>query len=272
MNDRQPRTADDSPKSRAEYWSRMVSWILLVSCLIPYLLLFWLSLGSGWTYPRLAPDQLDGRPWRVFFQERASLWNSVWVSSGLGLTVASVSTVLGMWLGRHVQAQRGIWMFLAYLPFACSPVVIGICLLDLFIRCGLASTVLGVFLIQTLFATAFATILFSELGSREIERLEHTVVTLGGSTWQAWRHAAWPKLWKLTLVCWLQTLLVSWLDYALVSTIGGGLVPSVAMQVMAYIREASVNQAAQAALVLIIPPVLSMGCVAWLLKTRQSAA
>jgi ABC-type spermidine/putrescine transport system permease subunit II len=176
--------------------------------------------------------------------------------------------MIGVLVGRHVQSARGIWMLIAYLPFACSPVIIGICLLDLFIRLGLASTLLGVFLIQSVFASAFAVILFSELWSPEIARLEHLVQTLGGSSWSTWRHAIWPRLWKLTAVCWLQTLLFSWLDYSLVSTIGGGVVPALTLGVIAYMREASINQAAQAAIVLIIPPMLFMMLIAQLLRRR----
>jgi ABC-type spermidine/putrescine transport system permease subunit II len=159
-------------------------------------------------------------------------------------------------------------MFIAYLPFACSPVIIGICLLDLFIRLGLDSSLVGVFIIQSVFASAFAVILFSELWSPEIQRLEQVVQTLGGSRWQMWRHAVWPRLWKLTLVCWLQTLLFSWLDYSLVSTIGGGIVPALTLSVIAYIREASANQAAQAAIVLIVPPILCMLLISGLMSRR----
>jgi putative spermidine/putrescine transport system permease protein len=254
--------------SNAARLSRLCLPGMIVTLFLPYGLLLWLSMGSGWSYPNLGPDRLDMQPWIVFATDGEGLWRSVATSGLLGCSVATLSTLLGMTVGRHVHTQRGFWMFLAYLPFASSPVIIGICLLDMFIRLGLASTILGVFLIQAVFASAFAVILFSELWGADIRRLEQVVLTLGGSRWHAWRHGTWPRLWKLAVVCWLQTFLFSWLDYALVSTIGGGVVPSLTLSVIAYIREASVNQAAQASIVLIVPPIASMLVVALLMRHR----
>lgn len=248
--------------------SRVIGGIALVVFAVPYLLLLWLSLGSGWSYPNLGPDRIDFRPWKAFVSHGSGLLQGALTAGMLSLCVATLSTTIGILAGRHVRALRGIGMLIAYLPFACSPVIVGICLLDLFIRIGLASTLIGVFLIQSVFASAFAVILFGELWSPEIERLEYLVQTLGGSRWMSWRHAVWPRLWKLTAVCWLQTLLFSWLDYSFVSTIGGGVVPALTLGVVAYLREASVNQAAQAAIVLIIPPILFMLLIGALMRQR----
>ena len=247
---------------------KMLSLWLLPIFLLPYVLLLLLSLGSGWTYPNLLPDRLDMGPWRELVSSKNQLWRSIVTTASISFCVATFSTLLGMWIGKQVQVRRGVWMFVAYLPFTTSPVVIGLCLLDLFIRLGLASSIVGVFLIQSIFATAFAIILFSEFWSPEVERLEQVVETLGGSRWQVWRHAVWPRTWKLTLICWLQTFLFSWLDYGLVSTIGGGVVPSLTMQVIGYVREASVNQAAQAAVVLIVPPIFFMIFAGWPMQRR----
>lgn len=257
-----------SPPTRRARWAGPVAAIALALFAVPYLLLLWLSLGSGWSYPNLGPDRLDLRPWKALVSDGGGLLRGVLTAGMLSPCVATLSTSIGMLVGRHVRSHHGLWMFIAYLPFACSPVIIATCLLDLFIRIGLASSLIGVFVIQSVFASAFAVILFSELWNPEIGRLEQLVQTLGGSRWDVWRHAVWPRLWKLTLVCWLQTLLFSWLDYSLVSTIGGGIVPALTLVVVAYIREASVNQAAQAAIVLIIPPVLFMCLIRALMMRR----
>jgi putative spermidine/putrescine transport system permease protein len=241
--------------------------LLIVCFFTPYLLLFWLSLGSGWSYPNLTPDRIDFRPWRAFLRNEG-LWLGALTSVILSPCVATCGTLLGLLIGRQVNRSRGIWIYMAYLPFACSPVIIGICLLDLFIRLNLASTLLGVFLIQSVFAAAYAVIFFSELWNPEIERYEQVVQTLGGDRWDTFRHAIWPRLGRLVLVCWIQTLLFSWLDYGLVSVIGGGIVPSLTLSVIAYIREASINQAAQAAIVLIIPPIPLMLVVGSMLGRR----
>lgn len=253
---------ESTRRPRRSRGSGLISALALALFAGPYWLLLWLSLGSGWSYPNLGPDRLDWRPWKTFVSDGSGLMRGVLTAGMLSPCVATFSTTIGLLVGRHLRSQHGLWTFIAYLPFACSPVIIATCLLDLFIRIGLASSLIGVFVIQSVFASAFAVILFSELGNPEIGRLEQLVQTLGGSRWDGWRHAVWPRLWKLAVVCWLQTLLFSWLDYSLVSTIGGGVVPALTLGVIAYIREASVNQAAQAAIVLIIPPIGFM----WLIR------
>ena len=64
-----------------------------------------------------------------------------------------------------------------------------------------------------------------------------------------------PQCSGLIAVCFLQTCLYSWLDYGLVSVIGGGNVQTLTTRMFGYIREASVNQAAQSAIVLLTPAI-----------------
>ena len=38
--------------------------------LLPYLALFVISLGSGWTFPSLVPDRMNFAPWQHFASDR----------------------------------------------------------------------------------------------------------------------------------------------------------------------------------------------------------
>jgi putative spermidine/putrescine transport system permease protein len=217
-------------------------------------LLVLLSLGSGWTFPGLAPDRLDFAPWKVFVSDRDGLLSSVLTSTGISLTVGSVGTLAGLVIGRTVRHyQSDSLRFLVYVPFVIAPVVAGVCLYDLLIRVRIAGTVTGVVFCQSIFATSFAAVCFSELWTRRTDRLETLIRSLGGSTLAVWRHAVIPESRGLMFVCFLQTSLYSWLDYGLVSIVGGGNVQTLTSRMFGYIREASVNQAAQAALVLLLP-------------------
>lgn len=140
---------------------------------------------------------------------------------------------------------------------------------DLQVRLGIASTLLGVVLAQFLFAFAFATVFFSEMWNVRMERAEQLVSTLGGNRLAVWRHAILPQASRLILVCLTQTALFSWTDFGLVSVLGGGNVQSLTVMLFSYIREASVNQAAQAGLVLMAPPVLGVLLTGWLLTRSQ---
>lgn len=248
---------------------RIVLWGVFTLFLLNFALLIVLSLGTGWTYPRLLPDRIEATPWINFFSSRSSLLRSTLVSLGISVVVASVSTMLGLLTGIGLRRGRSrVWLFVAYLPFVLSPVTVGLCLLDMSIRLGLASTYSGVILAQTMFAYGFATIFFCETWDIQIDKRVQLVVGLGGSRVDVWRHAILPRAWPLIVVAWTQTALFSWLDYGLVSVVGGGVIPSLTLNMFAYLREASVNQAAQSALILFLPSLLSFAIASLLLRTK----
>ena len=250
--------------------NRLLKLVPVVLVLWPYGLLLVISLGSGWTFPGLLPDRLDLAAWRHFASDRDNMAVAVATSAGLSLIVGTASTFGGLLAGRAIRRTRfRFWRFLVYLPFVISPVIVGICLYDLLIRLRLAGTIAGVVLLQSMFALSFATVFFSEFWSPRAERLEQLVRNLGGNDWAVWRHAVFPQARGLILICFLQTALSSWLDYGLVSVVGGGHVPSVTIRLFAYIREASVNQAALASLILLAPALAGFFLTAFVYSCRR---
>jgi putative spermidine/putrescine transport system permease protein len=236
----------------------LVTISLMIGSLGPYVLLGMMSLGSGWTFPRWLPDQIDGRPWGRLLTERDGLLIAVMTSLLLSGAVGVVATGCGWWIGRAVRRSRAaVWRYLLYLPFVTSPVVMGATLFDLLVRGRLAGSWIGVALVQILFATSFAAIFFCESWTAKGDRLEQLVRTLGGNECAVWRHAIWPRTRGLLIVCFLQTALYSWVDYGLVAIVGGGQIQTITMRLFAYLREANVNQAAMAAIVLVTPAILA---------------
>lgn len=223
--------------------------------LSPYALLALMSAGSGWTFPRLTPDRLNFAPWRSLLAEPDGLLGAMLTSASMSIVVGVTGTAGGLLIAHAVHRTRsGFWRVLMYAPFAISPVVLGVCWYDLFVRWGISGTVAGVVLAQLVIALGFASVFFSEVWSVRTERLAQTVRQFGGNGWDVWRHAVYPQMRGLLLACCLQTALFSWLDFGLVSTVGGGQVSTVTTKVFAYLREASVNQAALAGIVLLMPP------------------
>lgn len=248
---------------------QILFWALSIGLLVPYGLLAILSLGSGWSFPNLLPDRIDFRPWKRFAEDRNGLGSAALSSFGRCLIVSVVSTIAGLIAGRAIRNRRSLALrFLAYLPFVLSPVVVGVCLFDLMIRVGLAGTSTGVVLCQIVFSFSYATVLFSELWTPRMEKAEQVVRTLGGRSWDVWRHAVLPQAKGAILVCLIQTALSSWLDYAIVSVIGGGTAASLTMRLFASLREASVNQAALSSLILLFPAIVGFAIAITLLRPK----
>ena len=102
----------------------------------------------------------------------------------MSTTVAVLSTLAGFVTARAVayHRRRSALLFLAYLPFAVSPVILGVSLLYVYIRLALVATVAGVVLSHTIFAYGFAVVYWVPFWNPEKRAFEDLVRTLGGST------------------------------------------------------------------------------------------
>lgn len=248
------------PSSLPPAWRRQLTraggWLVATVALAPLLYLALLAVADGWQAPRLLPQGLRlDRITRVMSSSTGLAW-SLLLSLVIGVVVAAASTALGFVTSRQVaQAKRlRLWLLLAYLPFAISPVVLATCLLFIFIKVQLSGTLLGVIVAQVMLAYGFATILLLGLWNPHKTGLEQVARTLGANPQQVWLKVLIPASLPLLRVCFFQTFLISWAQYGLTLTIGAGKIKTLPLRVFDYASEADPAYAAVAGLLLIVPP------------------
>ena len=153
--------------------------------------------------------------------------------------------------------RRAACCSLAYLPFAASPVILGVCLLYVYIRLGLVATVAGVVLAHTIFAYAFAVVFWVPFWNPEKRAYEDLVRTLGGTRTDALRRVLLPLVARgRCSLCFFQTFLISWFQYGLTLLVGSGKVETLPLRVYAYVGEANLGYAAVASVLLVLPPLV----------------
>lgn len=229
-------------------------------CVAPLVLLDLYSLATRWPAGALFPEGLTLRRWAELFQAQSQLgWNLV-LSIGLASSVAAISTTCGFVTAKYIayHSRRQLLLLTAYVPFAMSPVILGTCLLFVYLKLHLAGGLAGVLLAQTIFGYGFAIVFFMGFWSTEKRALEELVYTLGGSTAQLYRRVLWPVSRPALGLCAFQTFLLSWFDYGLCLLIGSGKVKTLTVKVYEYIGEANVFQAAMAGALLVLPPVIAL--------------
>ncbi|HVZ41699.1 MAG TPA: ABC transporter permease subunit [Candidatus Kapabacteria bacterium] len=236
---------------------RLIALLAGMICLAPVAYLLLLSFADRWAFPDLFPGG-----WRFdlqgAFSGSGALLESFLLSLGISSLVAFVSTLGGFVAARYVayHRRRRALLFLAYLPFVMSPVILGACIHYLYIRLALAATTAGVIMAQTIFAFGFGIIFFMSFWNNERRAQEQAAMLLGARPWQRMRRVLLPMARDLLLVCFLQTFLFSWFQYGLTVLIGGGTVRTLAVLVYVYIGEANTRYAALSSLLLLVPPVL----------------
>lgn len=237
---------------------RILAVGVALACAFPFAVLALLSVAERWAFP--APLPPSWRPERWLDLGGGLFLQTVGLSLAVSAAVASLSTAAGYVTGKYVAGHRHAraLLFLAYLPFAMSPVVLGVCLLYLYLKLGLVGTAVGVVLAQTIFAYGFAIVLFSAFWTPELRALEDLVRTLGGGTWRVYRDALLPASRGALVLCFFQTFLLSWFQYGLTVLVGAGKVQTLPVRVFAFVNEADPYLAALAGCLLVLPPLVLM--------------
>lgn len=240
---------------------RALAWALSGTLVAPLFLLVLLSLTRHWTWPALLPADLQTRQWRDLFALNNGLGAIVLRSLGMGTGVAVLATALGFATSRSVarHPHQDRLLVLLHLPFAVSPVVLGVSLLYAFLRVHLAGHIVGVMLAHLVFAYAYAVILLSSFWNPQVQSLTELAVALGAGRRHVWMRVLMPLARPLLTVCLLQTFLISWFDYALTLLIGGGQVSTLTITLYQYFNSGDVRLAATCALLLLLPPLAALG-------------
>jgi putative spermidine/putrescine transport system permease protein len=230
----------------------------MAACVFPLAYLALLSVAGPWEFPEILPRSFRFDRWTLLLGRQPALFESLLVSLFVSTTVGALSTLAGFVTARAVayHRRRATLLFLAYLPFAVSPVILGVSLLYVYIRLGLVATVAGVVLSHTIFAYGFAVVYWVPFWNAEKLAFEDLVRTLGGTTAQAYRLVLLPLSRGPLLVCFFQAFLSSWFQYGLTVLVGSGKVDTLPLRVYAYVFEANLGYAAVASCLLVVPPLV----------------
>ena len=229
--------------------------LLTLGALLPFFYLLLLSISHDWFFPDLLPRRLHFELWLKLIQGKMKLGSSFLLSTFISSLVAALATCFGFLTGKYLHHRSNSLFFLAYAPYVLSPVIMGVCLIHLYLKLGLMGNIKGVILAQLSFAFAYSLILFRSFWNANILAMEELVYTLGGNVWQAYRTVLIPMAKPLLLLCYFQTFLLSWFQYGLTLLIGAGKVQTLPLKVYDYIFEANVYYAALASCLLVLPPI-----------------
>lgn len=251
---------------------RALAALVVAGCVAPFAVLTLLSVADGWTFPAAWPSAW--RPGRWGEALAGGLSVIALQSVALSLAVAVVATAGGLATGRAVARSRRprTWLWLAYLPFASSPVVLSVGLVVWWIRAGWAGTWGGVFLAHLVFGYSFAVVFFAAFWTPRLLAYGDLVRTLGGGPVRALALGVWPVARGAAALCLAQTFLLSWAQYGLTLVVGQGRVATLPVRVFAFVGEADAGLAAVASLLLAAPPLVLLALNRRLLRTSEPAA
>ena len=257
---------------RARPLRRSATLALTAAFLAPVALLLVWSFAGRWPWPAPLPSRWRASAW-IDLAGTGGLGAAALRSLGIATTVAFAATGLGFVTCRSAAEARSrdALRLLLHLPFALSPVVLGVGLEYSFLRAGLAGRTAGVVLAQSMLAYAYALILLSGLWNARTRAYLEGAATLGAAPRQGWVLVLLPIARPLLVLCFVQTFLISWFDYALVLLIGGGRVVTLTTSLYQFLLSGDLRLAAASALLLLLPPLVALAAHRHLRPTAFAA-
>ncbi|MEX2236031.1 MAG: ABC transporter permease [Dehalococcoidia bacterium] len=205
----------------AALWA--VFGLVLTFLFLPLVVVIPISFTPG-TVIQFPPDGLSLRWYRDALEDER--WRqALWVSVRLGISVAVVTTVLGLGaalaLTRFVSHGKTFIRTLVLAPLIVPVIITSIAVFDIFTRTGLARTFLGLVIAHTIIAVPFAVIILESALRRFDVSLEEAAISLGASPLGAFCRITLPILAPALLASLVFSFVTSWDEVVLVVFLGG---------------------------------------------------
>lgn len=229
------------------------------------------SFTHAWFWPDLLPREWSLRAWSYLFSPGAGVGEALATSLFIALLVALLALFIA-WPAARVVA--GAWfrgkralLFLLLLPIIAPPLASTMGMHALFLRFGLADTLVGVVLAHLVPSVPYATMVLTGSFSRFEIGFEEQARTLGASRLQVWRHVTVPALRPGMAVAAAFAFLISWSQYLTTLIIGGGRVQTLPLTLVAFQRSGDEAVAAALSLIFLAPAVIMLLVVGRLMIT-----
>ena len=183
------------------------------------------AFSTGYFYPQLVPTRWTGVAFLRQLSDprtRQALGLSLRIAGAVSIVSLLVAYPAARTLGmRQFRGKRVVYLLL-FLPTVVPPVATGLGLNILFLRLGLAGTVLGVALVHLIPVLPYTVFTLASTFTRYDPHYEYQARVLGAGPIRVFWVVTLPLIFPGLIVATLFAFLISWSQYLLTFLIGGG--------------------------------------------------
>ena len=239
-----------------KYVIRALLYLVLVA---PLALFIVYSFTEGWFFPAPFPSEWTNTTFQRAMDDPRTL-DGMWQGFVIAVIVSLLSLILAFpaarALGlRQFRGRQIAWLVL-FLPTVVPPLAIGMGLNILFLRVGLAGTIIGVSLAHLISTLPYTVFTLSSAFARYDENYEHQALALGASPVQIFFNITLRMMTPSLVVATLFAFLVSWSQYLLTLLIGGGKIITLPVLLFTAASGGNPSTIAIKSLLFILPPAL----------------
>ena len=220
-------------------------WKLFLACVgccivLPAIQILLWSIAQRWPWPALLPESLSLRTVEELLFGSAKLPRLLLSSISLGLTVAFLSTLIGVLTARATELYRfrgkGLVTFGAFLPLLVPGTVFAMGIQITLIRLGLSDTVTGVVLVHLIAAVPYCITIMTDVTRAVGDKYEQQAMVLGAGPLRAFLEGTLPSLLPGILASMSMGFVLSYSQYFTTLLVGGGRVKTIALVLIPYIQ------------------------------------
>ena len=235
----------------------------------PLLLFIAYAFSTRWFFPQPFPVE-----WTFSTFERVLNDSKTFPSILQGLLIACIVSGFSLLIGfpaarvlglRKFRGRQLVWLSF-FLPTIIPPLAIGMGLNVLFLRLGIAGSIVGVSMAHIIPTLPYTIFTLSSAFARFDENYEYQALALGANPWQVFRKVTLRMLTPSLMVAALFAFLISWSQYLLTLLIGGGQVITLPILLFSAASGGNPSTIAALSLLFIAPPVLVIVLTAWQLN------
>jgi putative spermidine/putrescine transport system permease protein len=239
--------------------------VMLLCFVLPFLPLLVASFSFRWHWPELLPTQWlwDARGttpfpvgWDYLFSPISGLGPAFANTMMIGVTAATLSVVISLpaarVLTRYTFRGKGAIEFFLLVPVIVPQIAVGMGMLLLFMRLGIARTYTGIILAHLVPAVPYAVRILTAVFQNLDPRYEEQARTLGAGRWRTLARVVLPLVLPGVTSAFLFSFLISANVFLLTFLISGGRLQTLPTMLFSHIESGAPLDATTAGLVLVV--------------------
>ena len=235
---------------------------LMTFLILPLIPLFLWSFGFNWFFPNVLPTRWAMRAWTYAFSPTASilpaLWDTLIIAIGTVLTSLLIGIPAGRALGLHVFRGKRLVEFLVLAPTIVPPLAVVLGIHVVFLKLGLADTLLGVILVHLIPVLPYVTLVLTGVFANYDPEFEDQARSLGAGTLTIIWRVMIPSIFPGIIVAGLFSFIISWSQYVITLLIGGGRVQTLPLLLYAFARSGDYAVTGAISIIFITPGLLML--------------
>lgn len=245
-------------------WGSLLRWLgiatLLLWLIAPMVPLFIWSIAYRWFFPNILPASYNMRAWEYAFSPAAGALESLYITTYIAVVVTLLSILVGVPAGRALGLHRfrgkRIIELLILSPTIIPSLAVILGIHVVFIRLGIANSVLGVILVHLIPGLPYMTLVMAGVFANYDPQFEEQARSLGAGPIATIWYVMIPTVMPGIIVGGLFTFLISWAQYITTLIIGGGRVQTLPLKLFNFVSSTDYPVTGALGIIFIAPGVL----------------